>query len=146
MLSSSLRMCFIQCILTIILLGFLTACEDESDELPGGLKRDDVSFEILPGDTDETVTDVELFLAWLPHPDQSVTGYLVYYGPTLDATTMVISDLSINSNKFDLQVPSVTYKAWDDLRLRSNDSICFRLKAYNSDGQSELSPGACVRI
>lgn len=143
MSSPPLGACFIRGILTITLLGLLVACDDESEDV---LKRDDVSLTSLPGNTDGTVTDVELFLAWLPNPDETVTGYLVYYGPTLDSTTMVISDLSVNSDKFDLQAPSVTYKAWDDLRLRSNDSICFRLKAYNSDGESELSRGVCARI
>ena len=86
-----------------------------------------------------------LHVAWNPNPDQTVTGYLVYYGPALDATTMVASDLSVNSG-FNMQNPSVEYEAWGDLRLRAGDDICFRIKVYNSDGESGLSSGVCARI
>ena len=117
-------------------LGLLAACKEES-------LSDMSSFH----SSVETVEpgDVTLHVAWNPHPDQTVTGYLVYYGPALDATTLVVSDLSVNSG-FNMQNPSVEYKAWGDLRLRAGDDICFRIKVYNSDGESGLSSGVCARI
>ena len=117
-------------------LGLLAACKGES--------LSDMSFSRSSVESVEP-EDVTLHLAWNSHPGQTVTGYLVYYGPALDATTMVVSDLSVNSG-FNMQNPSVEYKAWGDLRLRAGDGICFRIKAYNSDGESGLSSGVCARI
>ncbi len=117
-------------------LGLLAACTGES---LSDMDSSHSSVEsVEPG-------DVTLHLAWNPHHEQTVTGYLVYYGPALNATTMVASDLSVNSG-FNMQNPSVEYKAWADLRLRAGDDICFRIKAYNSDGESGLSSGVCARI
>ena len=99
----------------------LTACGDES------------STSSIP--ESPSTPQTQLHLSWLPHPDETTTGYLVHYGPTLDTTTVVISDLPVNSSNFDPQNPSVEYSAWDDLRLRTGDNACFRLKAYNPDGE-----------
>ena len=142
MSSSSLRMCFVRCILTITLSGLLVACNDESE---GDLKIDDVSLTILPGDTDGTVTDVELLLSWLPNPDE-IFGYIVYYGPAADATVAVASVLSVTDDDFDPQTPSVAYNAAFDLALDKGDRVCFRLRAYNEVGQSDFSSPACVGI
>ncbi len=143
MSSSSLRRCFIRCILIIPVLGLLVACDDESE---GDLKRDDVSLKILPGgDPDGTVTDVELLLSWLPNPDE-IFGYIVYYGPAADATVAVASVLSITDDDFDPQAPSVAYNAAFDLALNEGDRVCFRLRAYNQVGQSDFSSPACVGI
>ncbi len=142
MSSSSLRMCFIRCILTITLSGLLVACNDESE---GDLKIDDVSLTILPGDTDGTVTDVELFLSWLPNPDE-IFGYIVYYGPAADATVAVASVLSVTDDDFDPQTPSVAYNAAFDLALNKGDRVCFRHRAYNNVGESGFSGAACGDI
>jgi len=142
MSSSSLRMCFVRCILTITLSGLLVACNDESE---GDLKRDDVSLEILPGDPNEDGEDIQLLLSWDPNP-HTVSGYIVYYGPAEDTTLLVASDLSVTANNFDAGAPSVAYRSWSDLALRRGDSVCFRLRAYNAAGQSGLSDSACVQI
>ncbi len=142
MSSSSLRMCFIRCILTITLLGLLVACDDEPE---GDLKRDDVSLEILPGDTDGTATDVELLLSWLPNPDE-IFGYIIYYGPAADATVAVASVLSVTDDDFDPQTPWVRYNARLDLNLDEGSNVCFRLRAYNNVGESDFSGAACGAI
>ncbi len=130
------RICIFLGIFIAVSLGLLAACKGESLSDKSSSRSSVVSVE--PG-------DVTLHVAWNPHPDQTVTGYLVYYGPALDATTMVVSDLSVNSG-FNMQNPSVEYKAWMDFRLRAGDDICFRIKAYNSDVESGLSAGVCARI
>ena len=127
------RICIFLGIFIAVSLGLLAACKEESLS-----DRSAVPRSVEP-------RDVTLHLAWNPHPDQTVTGYLVYYGPALDATTMVVSDLSVNSG-LNMQAPFAQYKAWADLRLRAGDNICFRIKAYNSDGESGLSSGVCARI
>ena len=142
MSSSSLRMCFIRCILTITLLGLLVACDDEPE---GDLKRDAVSLEILPGNTDGTATDVELLLSWLPNPDE-IFGYIVYYGPAADATVAVASVLSVTDDDFDPQAPSVRYNARLDLNFDEGSNVCFRLRAYNNVGESDFSGAACRAI
>ncbi len=142
MSSSPLGARFIRGILTITLLGFLTACEDESE---GDLKIDDVSLTILPGDTDGTVTDVELLLSWLPNPDE-IFGYIVYYGPAADATVAVASVLSVTDDDFDPQAPWVRYNAQLDLDVDEGSTVCFKLRAYNNVGESNFSGAACGAI
>ncbi len=87
-----------------------------------------------------------LNLAWLPHPDETVAGYIVYYGPNIDTVTQVASNLSVGSPNFNPQAPAVQYNAEIDLRLQPGDTVCFRLKAYNVDGLSDYSPGVCTLI
>lgn len=87
-----------------------------------------------------------VFFAWQPHPDPSVTGYMVYYGPSIDTATTVASNQPVDGPGFDPQAPSVTYDPAADLGLHAGDTVCFRLKAYNSDGESGFSPGTCTTV
>jgi hypothetical protein len=87
-----------------------------------------------------------LYLAWAAHPDPTISGYLVYFGPTQDSATQVVSDLSVASNEINPQAPSVSYHIFNDLRLRTGDTACFKLAAYNQDGISDATIGSCVTI
>ena len=87
-----------------------------------------------------------IHVAWQPHPDPTVTGYVIYYGPSIPAATTVASDRPITSPGFDPQAPSVTYDPVTNLGLRPGDTVCFRLKAYNSDGESDFSQGTCTTV
>ena len=90
--------------------------------------------------------DVLLTLSWTPNPD-AVAGYIVYYGATGDQATTQASDLSGTSNGFNAQAPMVTYNARQDLRLSANDTVCFRLRAYNSArALSGWSDATCTTI
>jgi hypothetical protein len=100
----------------------------------------------LTGVTGVTVTPQQLYLAWVPHPDPTVSGYLVYFGPTPDSATQVISDLSVASNGFNPQAPYAIYHISDDLRMQAGDTACFKLAAYNQDGISDATPGVCTTI
>jgi hypothetical protein len=84
-------------------------------------------------------------LSWSPNPE-AVTGYKVFIGPTVDTATTMVSDLLVSSGNFNQLAPSVTYNAWNDLNLNKGEIVCFRLKAYNSAGESGFSSAACGTI
>ena len=77
-----------------------------------------------------------IFLAWRKHPDESVTGYLVFYGATLPTTTKLVGDVPETSARF----------FWAELGVTKGGNVCFRLKAYNNDGASDFSPGVCAVV
>ena len=79
-----------------------------------------------------------LQLAWQPNNDGIVAGYRVYYGPTGDEATTQASDLTLDGASFNAQAPAVVYNAQRDLGLVAGQNVCFRLRAYNSQGA--LSP------
>lgn len=79
-----------------------------------------------------------LQLAWQPNNDGVVAGYRVYYGPTGDEATTQASDLTLDGASFNAQAPAVVYNAQRDLGLVAGQNVCFRLRAYNSQGA--LSP------
>lgn len=87
-----------------------------------------------------------IYVAWRPHPDPTVTGYMIYYGPSIDTATTVASNQPIDSPGFDPLAPLVSYNPATDLGLHAGDTVCFRLKAYNPDGESGFSPGICTAI
>lgn len=93
-----------------------------------------------------TSRDVFINLRWQPNAD-AVAGYIVYYGPSGSEATVQASNLSAATAGFDVQSPTVTYNTRSDLGLKPGSSICFRLRAYNS--QQALSPWsapACTAI
>ena len=90
--------------------------------------------------------DTTMHVAWFPHPDASVTGYNIYFGPTADTATTLTANLPIDSPGFDPQVPSVEFNLLTDLRLERGEIVCFRLRAYNPDGLSGWSPGICSTV
>jgi len=81
-------------------------------------------------------TPVILSLAWDPNADQ-VDGYRVYFGGSATTADNVISDTVTPAADFDAQV---------DLSLQAGDTACFRLKAYNSAGDSGFSDAVCTTI
>ncbi len=113
----------------LVIFAFLTACGDESSTPESS-----------------SASQAQLLLSWLPHPDKTIMGYLVYYGPTESTVTTVASDIPVTANNFDPQAPSVQYNAGLDLGLNKGDNVCFRLTAYNAAGQSGMSGSACSTI
>jgi len=90
---------------------------------------------------------VNVTFSWDPNPTTDfVLGYRVYTGSTLATATMEVSNLTVGSNGFDATAPSLNYDAWNDLGLEKGDTVCFRLKAYNSVGSSDFSTGICGDI
>lgn len=87
-----------------------------------------------------------VYVAWNPTTDSTVTGYQVFYGPTLDAATTLASSVAIAASGFNPQAPSVSYRTWEDLGLHAGDSVCFRLRAYNPDGVSDPTAGTCTQV
>ena len=93
-----------------------------------------------------TSAPLSIYVAWQPHSDPTVTGYVIYYGPSVAAATTVASDQRIDDPNFDPQAPSVSYDLAAQLGLQDGDTVCFRLKAYNADGESGFSSGICTTV
>lgn len=88
-----------------------------------------------------------LQLAWQPNNDGVAVGYRVYYGPTGDAATTQASDIALTAEGFNALAPSVVYNAQRDLGLTTGQDVCFRLRAYNSQGTlSGWSAPVCASI
>jgi hypothetical protein len=87
-----------------------------------------------------------IYVAWQPHPDPTVTGYVIYYGPSVTEATTIASNQPVNSPNFDPQAPSVSYDAAANLGLHTGDTVCFRLRAYNPDGESDFTAGTCTTV
>ena len=68
-------------------------------------------------------------------------GYLAFYGPTLDAAAMTLIRDVPDSNE---QVQCTVFKMTSDLLAVAGQQICFRLKAYNADGDSQFTDGVCA--
>lgn len=96
--------------------------------------------------TPGTATDTVVALAWQPNMDP-IAGYIVYYGPTPDAATTLAVQLSLANDPFNGLAPNVSFNAGRDLGLSYGDSVCFRLRAYNTANMlSGWSPAACGTI
>lgn len=90
-------------------------------------------------------TDTVISLAWQPNAD-TITGYLVYYGPSANAVSTLAVQLAIAGNSFNPLAPQATFNAGRDLGLHHGESICFRLRAYNGAGMSDWSAAACGTV
>jgi hypothetical protein len=88
---------------------------------------------------------VSVRLAWDPNaPSDNVLGYRTFLGPSEDPASMVLMDeIRMDRPGFDPTMPTVAYDAWSDLKLRLGDNACFRLKAFNANGESGFSNSAC---
>lgn len=117
---------------------------------------DSIDYEVIVSDGNRTINtivvevscstcDPTLTLTWNPNPD-TVVGYKIYSGLSMDAVTEV-SDLRVGSvDLSDANAPSVKYFAGKDLGLQSGDHVCFRIQAYNNVGSSDLSDAICTDI
>ncbi|MGC1951187.1 MAG: fibronectin type III domain-containing protein [Gammaproteobacteria bacterium] len=82
--------------------------------------------------------DLTLTLSWDPNPAQEqVTAYHIVKGRSPNASTPLTT--------VDGQTTHVQYDA-HQLGLVLNDRICFRVKAENAQGFSDLSDAACTTI
>lgn len=87
-------------------------------------------------------------LHWDPSPaNEGVLGFRMYFAPTEDAAAMVMfDDVTVDQPGFDPAMPTMIYDAWEDLRLRKGETVCFRLTAYNEFGESDFSNAACKTV
>jgi hypothetical protein len=76
-------------------------------------------------------TGSTLNITWSPYPGNAL-GYFIYYGPTSDTATTLVSDLSNGSSNFDASAPSAIYQPTLDLGMNTGDTVCFRIIAYDT--------------
>lgn len=87
--------------------------------------------------TPASPSEISIYLTWNPHTDTSVLGYRVYVGQALDpieAMTM-LAETATTEISFDWRRD-----------LGSTPVACFRLRAYNADGESPATDGVCVTV
>lgn len=124
-----------------LVCNLLAACTGGSTGSSNSPTSDSVS--VVGSNTDNTATDTTVNLRWLPNQD-SIAGYILYYGPDATNTVKTAVQLSVTGAAFDAQSPSVALNAGNDLGLRHGESVCFRLRAYNSaNALSDWSAAAC---
>jgi hypothetical protein len=119
--------------------GLLAACSgDTSSTAP-----DTNSPAVLSSNAGNGATQATIRINWQPNTDP-VAGYVVYYGPTPDTATTTAAELPVTNTAFNAVAPSVSFNAGQDLGLRDGQSVCFRLRAYNSSNTlSDWSAPAC---
>ena len=76
-----------------------------------------------------------LALAW--YPSDEVDGYIVHAGPTPATATAKVTVVASAAVELDAQT---------DLGLEAGDSVCFRIKAFNTSGVSPFSGAVCTTI
>ncbi|MGF1615666.1 MAG: Ig-like domain-containing protein, partial [Gammaproteobacteria bacterium] len=92
-------------------------------------------------------SDTILHLAWDPNPPaEKVQGYRVYFGSTASEAKKEVANLSVAKASFDASAPSVKFNAWDDIRAKAGQTVCFRVTAYNAVGMSDFSEAACTKL
>jgi hypothetical protein len=69
-------------------------------------------------------------VTWSPYPG-TVSGYIIYYGPTSTTATNLASDVPIGTANFDPAAPAVSYRA-QDLGLSPGNAVCFQIFAYDT--------------
>jgi hypothetical protein len=69
-------------------------------------------------------------VTWSPYSG-TVSGYIIYYGPTSTTATNLASDVPIGTANFDPTAPAVSYQA-QDLGLSLGDAVCFQIFAYDT--------------
>jgi len=90
------------------------------------------------------VNDVTLELAWSPNPSEDVVnGYKVYFGKNQTFSNSPIQTISINDSNFNADSPITVFEAGIDFDIKIGDEACFKVSAYNSAGESQLSDMYC---
>ncbi len=84
-------------------------------------------------------------LSWDANPGQ-VLGYVVYSASRKNATFTEFRTIDLESNNIDPDAPMIQYDPITDLNYQDGDSICFKVRAYNSDGLSGLSQAVCGSV
>ena len=84
-------------------------------------------------------------MQWVPDGIE-VVGYRVFYSAEPYISETELSNLDSSTDDFDLQNPSVSYHAWNDLSLYKGDNVCFRILSYTLSGEESLSQQACGKL
>jgi len=96
---------------------------------------------------DTCPTSRTLVVSWSPNPPaDAVQGYILFAGPSEDASDQQVSAVEVTQSDFDPAAPTVEFDSWNDLGLLLGDQVCFRVKAYNSAGTSDYSEPACAVV
>jgi len=113
-------------------------------DVDGDIATATVTLQVTCGTCATTVT---LNLAWDANPsNENVQSYSVYYGNSENTTNSLYKRFTASDSSFDLSAPSIDINAGVDLELRTGDTICFKVSAYNLGGESGKSTAACSTI
>ena len=94
-------------------------------------------LDTAPDESASADTDpILIALSWQPTPGR-IDGYIVHTGPSPETATAVITVTSDTSVEYDASI---------DLGLTTGEQSCFRIKAYNSEGQSGYSEAVCYTV
>ena len=91
--------------------------------------------------------NVMLNLNWDANPaEENILGYKLYSGSNAGSTTSLTKTINANDAGFDSTAPAYSFNAGIDMQLRYSDSVCFKVSAFNSAGESTASDIICQSI
>lgn len=111
----------------------LAGCPRPDGPTMGALEPDCTAQ--LPNPPTIQISETTLYVGWNAHPDPTVLGYHVFHGNALNTATQLVATVPGTN---------VSFKAAH--LAAPGEQVCFRLKAYNSDGASGYTAGVCAQL
>jgi len=108
-------------------------------------------FEVNTGiDTDETAPPPAIdlpsakkaVLSWNANTDL-ILGYIVNYGPTAAMTDTEYATFDLSENQIDPAAPGFEFDPAIEQGYETDDQVCFKVRAYNSEGFSGWTSVVC---
>ena len=84
-------------------------------------------------------------LSWNKNPGE-ILGYIVYSGSEKDGTFVQFKVIDLASGIIDPDAPKIHYDPVNELGYQEGDNICFKVRAYDSDGLSGWSQAVCSSV
>ncbi len=90
-------------------------------------------------------TNTTLQFRWDPNPlDENITGYRLYFGDSPNTVNTLFKALT--STDINLNAPSINVNAENELMLKTGDTLCVQLSAYNNVGESNKTAATCITL
>jgi hypothetical protein len=114
-------------------------------DVAGGMTTATVTLRVYcqACENDNTERGLRLTLSWEPNPED-VSGYITYYGSSLSAMRLELSDLRVASD-LDPESPSITY-TMGELGVERGETVCFWVRAYGDKAMSDISEPVCATL
>ena len=90
------------------------------------------------------VSDPLITLSWEPITDKSITGFIVYTGPSAKTASTQQALLSAALGTVDLKAPQYQARLLSDLGVESGKQVCFRVKSSDGNVLSDYSEAVCT--
>jgi hypothetical protein len=89
-------------------------------------------------------SDPLITLMWDPRTDKSITGFIVYTGPSAKTASNQQTLLSAALGTVDLKAPQYQARLLSDLGVEPGKQVCFRVKSSDGNALSDYSEAVCT--